>query len=108
MEDRLASLNSITAALLAHVGPDAEADLQTEDPCAAVELYFGPIGFQALPSRQLADNDCSTDGYYDPHLDPTLPWIIYADDVHERRVRFTVLHELGHHLLADRCIGTPR
>ena len=100
MEDRRASLNSITAALLAHVGRDAEADLQTEDPCAAVEMYFGPIGFQALPSRQLAHNDCSTDGYYDPYLDPTRPWIIYAEDVHERRIRFTILHELGHHLLA--------
>ena len=27
------------------------------------------------------------------------PWIFYADDVHEDRVRFTILHELGHHLL---------
>lgn len=100
MGDRRTNLNSITTALLAHIGSDAEADLQTEDPSGAVEMYFGPIAFQALPSRELSRSDCSTDGYYDPHIDPILPWIIYADDVHERRVRFTILHELGHHLLA--------
>ncbi|MDA8047404.1 MAG: ImmA/IrrE family metallo-endopeptidase [Actinomycetota bacterium] len=100
MEDRRINLNSITAALLAHVGSDAEADLLAEDPCAAVEMYFSPIAFQALPTREVAGGECSTDGYYDPHIDPALPWIIYADDVHERRVRFTILHELGHHLLA--------
>ena len=105
MEDRRINLNSITAALLAHVGSDAEADLESEDPCAAVETYFGPIAFQALPSREVASSDCSTDGYYDPHIDPALPWIIYADDVHERRVRFTILHELGHHLLATTAVA---
>jgi hypothetical protein len=105
VEDRRATLNSITAALLGHVSTEAQADLRAEDPFAAVELYFGPIAFQALPSRKIASGDCSTDGYYDPYIDPIQPWIFYADDVHERRVRFTVLHELGHHLLATSAVA---
>jgi hypothetical protein len=39
------------------------------------------------------------DGYYDFEIDPAQPWIIYADDVSPARIRFTILHELGHHLL---------
>lgn len=96
---RLPTLGSITAALLSHVAEEARADLRSEDPTTAVELYFGPIGFQPLPSVRVATGQCSTDGYYDTEIDPAQPWIIYADDVHEARVRFTVLHELGHHLL---------
>jgi hypothetical protein len=38
-------------------------------------------------------------GYHGSQIDPKQPWIIYADDVHETWVHFTILHELGHHLL---------
>jgi hypothetical protein len=46
----------------------------------------------------MAPGSCSIDGYYVVDID-TKPWIFYANDVHEDRVRFTILHELGHHEL---------
>jgi len=96
---RSPTLESIVSALLGHLGDDVRADLATEDPATAIDLYFGPIGFQPLPGARVARGQCATDGYYDSEIDPSQPWIIYADDVHETRVRFTILHELGHHLL---------
>jgi hypothetical protein len=96
---RSSTLGSITAALLEHVTDEARADLRSEDPTSAVNLYFGPIGFQPLPAARVTGGDCSTDGSYDSEIDPGQPWIIYANDVHQARVRFTILHELGHHLL---------
>jgi hypothetical protein len=47
----------------------------------------------------VARGQCSTDGYYDSEIDPRQPWIVFAEDVHDARIRFTILHELGHHLL---------
>ena len=76
----------------------AVVDLVDEDPESAIGLYFDPVGLQPLPHRDLVADDCSTDGYYDPFVDPTRPWIFYAQDVAPSRVRFTLLHELGHHL----------
>lgn len=96
---RSPTLESIVSALLDHLDEDIRADLAAEDPATAIELYFGPIGFQPLPGARVARGQCATDGYYDSQIDPSRPWIIYADDVHETRVRFTILHELGHHLL---------
>jgi hypothetical protein len=93
------TLESTVSALLDHLTDDVRADLRSEDPATAIELYFGPIGFQPLPAARVARGQCATDGYYDSQIDPSQPWIIYADDVHEARVRFTILHELGHHLL---------
>jgi Zn-dependent peptidase ImmA (M78 family) len=90
---------TIVSALLDHLADDVRADLRSEDPATAIELYFGPIGFQPLPGARVAKGQCATDGYYDNQIDPRRPWIIYAEDVHETRVRFTILHELGHHLL---------
>src|ERR1700677_3723018 len=92
------TLGSITEVLLGHVPEEARVDLCNEDPAAAVELYFGPVGCQALPSANVVHGSCSIDGYYTPEGD-TRPWIFYAADVHERRARFTILHELGHHLI---------
>ncbi len=96
---RSPTLELIVNALLAHLTDDIRADLRSEDPATAIELYFGPIGFQPLRGARVARGQCATDGYYDSQIDPNRPWIIYADDVHETRVRFTILHELGHHLL---------
>lgn len=96
---RSPTVESIVSALLAHLDDDMRADLRSEDPAAAIELYFGPVGFQPLPSTRVATGQCATDGYYDSQIDPSQPWIIYANDVHETRIRFTILHELGHHLL---------
>lgn len=74
-------------------------DLSSEDPAAAVELYFEPVRVRSLPSAELAGAECSIDGFYEASLDPGRPWILYADDVNPARTRFTILHELGHHLL---------
>lgn len=91
------TVESIASALLALVPEDVRVDLRSEDPAIAVELYFGPIGCQALSSRSFVAGDCSIDGYYVSGLD-SKPWIVYASDVHLDRARFTILHELGHHL----------
>lgn len=74
-------------------------DLASEDPAAAVELYFEPVRVRSLPASDLASGECSIDGFYEANVDPTRPWILYADDVNPARTRFTILHELGHHLL---------
>lgn len=103
MADRQLTLKTITSALLDCIGSDERRDLQTEQPDAAVELYFAPVGLQALPTRSITSGDCSVDGIYDPFFDPARPWIFYAGDVNERRIRFTILHELGHHLFATRA-----
>ena len=94
---RSPTVQSVAAALLALIPEDVRRDLRAEDPADAVEMYFGPIGCQALSSRNFAAGDCSIDGYYVSNID-VQPWIFYADDVHPHRVRFTLLHELGHHL----------
>lgn len=99
MDVRRPTLNSITAALLDHVTGDARGDLRSEDPKTAIELYYGPIGFQPLASSKVTAGHCSIDGCYEIEVDPERPWIIYANDVNERRVRFTLMHELGHHLI---------
>jgi hypothetical protein len=86
------TLGSIAAALLEHVVEEARADLRSEHPASAVELYFGPIGCQALPSDSITRGSCSIDGYYTSDVDPHQPWIFYADDVHTDRARFTIGH----------------
>ncbi|MBI4933148.1 MAG: ImmA/IrrE family metallo-endopeptidase [Actinobacteria bacterium] len=55
---------------------------------------------RSLPAAELSAGECSIDGFYETNVDPTRPWILYADDVNPARARFTILHELGHHLLA--------
>jgi IrrE N-terminal-like domain len=94
------TLGSIAAALLEYVPEDIEADLRSEHTASAVELYFGQLGCQALPSAGIVRGTCSIDGFYAADIDPSRPWIFYADDIHEDRTRFTILHELGHHLFA--------
>ena len=99
-EPETPTVETITAALLSHVPADVLDDLRTEDPVAAIEVHFPPIKVMALP-RSGVVGECSTDGFYDPEITPGMPRIFYADDVAESRVRFTVLHELGHHLFVN-------
>ena len=102
MTNHSLGIKSITAKLLDTLGSEERRDLQVEQPNVAVELYFAPIRLQPLPARSIIAGDCSVDGFYDQHIDRQ-PWILYADDVHEHRVRFTIIHELGHHLFATRA-----
>lgn len=90
---------TVTAALLELIAPIAD-DLATEDPTEAVEAYFDPLRVRSLPAANLSASDCSIDGYYETNVDPVRPWILFADDVHPARARFTILHELAHHLIA--------
>ena len=111
------TIESVTAQLTELVPEDARLDLATEDPPTALAVHFPTIGLKSLPRRDLVADECSTDGYYDPFIDPTHPWIFYADDVAPPRIRFTLLHELGHHLFnssgaallddLDRIGGSP-
>lgn len=99
------TVSQIADDLVARVGAEALADLATEDIVAAAELHFDPVLLRELPElpRDIG-SECSTDGYYEAQLDPERPWIIYASALSERRTRFTIVHEVGHHLLAsDAC-----
>ncbi|MYF30639.1 MAG: ImmA/IrrE family metallo-endopeptidase [Gammaproteobacteria bacterium] len=75
-------------------------DLRNEDPVTAVELHFSPVRVRCLPPAQVAGQDCSVDGYYETNVDPDRPLILYSDDAVAERVRFTIIHELGHHILS--------
>lgn len=84
--------------MVARISADTLAALRL-DTATAITSAFGPIRLHALPSVKVGDTDqCSTDGYYTATLGNT-PAILYADDQAPVRVRFTLLHELGHHLL---------
>lgn len=74
-------------------------DLRAEDPSSAIEVHFGPIRVRTLGLGALLTSECSTDGFYDASTGLT-PTILYDDGVSPRRARFTLIHELGHHLLA--------
>jgi hypothetical protein len=95
-------LAAIVEALLGLVAPDALADLAFEDAVAAIELHLAPVRVRALPPVGFTlGNECSCNGYYEAQLDPDRPWILYADDVDPARARFTLVHEVGHHVFAS-------
>lgn len=93
------TIDTVTTALVELVEPIID-DLANEDPAVAVEAYFDPLRVRSLPAASLSSSECSIDGYYETNVDPKRPWILYADDVAAARARFTILHELGHHLFA--------
>ena len=104
--------------MVALVPEDALDDLRAEDPAVAVEVHFPPIKVHRLPSSDIASGDCAVDGYYEPFLDPDRPRILFSNDAVPQRARFTIVHELGHHLLnsagahllddLDRMGGSPQ
>lgn len=91
-------IEPIVQGLLDALPAGAADDLRGSDPAEAIERHFSPIGLERLP-YVIRGGRCSTDGWYDAELDPTRPWIIYSRDGSTRRTRFTLAHELGHHLL---------
>ena len=93
------AIREIVAKMIALVPDDALEDLRNEEPASAAEVHFEPVRVHQLPSAQITDGDCSVDGYYDPFVDPLRPRILYSGDVVAERARFTILHELGHHVL---------
>jgi DnaB-like helicase C terminal domain/IrrE N-terminal-like domain len=71
-------------------------------PARAIRWHFPTVSLKTLPAASpFASQRCECDGYYEPNLTPGRPWILYRDDVAAGRVRFTMLHELGHHLIWD-------
>lgn len=93
------AIRDVAAKMVALVPTDVLADLQDEDPALAVQVHYEPVRVRPLPRSSLAGSDCSVDGYYEANLDPGRPVIFYSDDAVAERVRFTIVHELGHHIL---------
>lgn len=93
---------TVARELLALLPRDIVDDLRGEDIVAAVETHFHPLRVRAMPAAEMVGTDaCSTDGFYEAMIDPARPWILYADDVAPARARFTLIHEVGHHLLVN-------
>lgn len=91
----------LVAESLQHLIPrDAVNDLRSEDPASAIEVHFEPVIVRQLPAVNFRGAECSIDGYYEASLNPDQPSILYSAEVSPERARFTILHELGHHLLA--------
>jgi hypothetical protein len=79
--------------LLADVDQDLLPEL-AEDPETVIPVLFdGVIVSAKRPSQR---GRCDVDGTYNPN--PPIS-IEYANDVAPSRQRFTMLHELGHHLI---------
>lgn len=96
----MAVADEIADRLVELVPSDVGRDLAGEDAAAAVEVHFPPVVTRALPAVPSFGDPCSVDGYYDPYIDPDRPHILYSESAAEARIRFTILHELGHHLFA--------
>jgi hypothetical protein len=92
------TLESVATELVGTVPVDVLEDLRVEDAAVAIELHFAPVRVRALGLGGRPSSLCSTDGLYDATTGAA-PTILYADDVAPERARFTLLHELGHHLL---------
>ncbi len=69
-------------------------------PARTIQRHFPALSLQPLPSGSpFTSAVCQCDGYYEPRLTPGRPWLVYRIDVAAERVRFTLLHELGHYLI---------
>lgn len=97
------SIDDIARSMLAVLTDPVFDDLRHEDIATAIEVHFQPVRLLALPSLAGYRSECSTDGFYDASTG-RVPTILYADDGAPARTRFTLVHELGHHLLATTCV----
>lgn len=95
------SVEEIATELYRLIGEHALTDLSTEDSTLAVEVHFEPLRVLALPPVDFSGGDCSIDGYYLNGVNQHRPVIVYSDQVSDERARFTIMHELGHHLLQN-------
>jgi hypothetical protein len=92
------SVANVAGALAEHVSADAIYDLRFGEPWKAIERHFAPLKARALPRANFLSDTCSTDGWYVNESEGR-PWIFFSEGQSERRARFTIAHELGHHLL---------
>lgn len=58
------TIESVVGQLVGHVEHCID-DLSSEDPAAAVELYFDPVKVRSLPAAEMAGGECSIDGFYE-------------------------------------------
>lgn len=65
-----------------------------EDPMGAAEVLFEPLTVSTRPAS--AAGPCGVDGTYHPGPPAR---IVVAEDTGRQRQNFTVLHEVGHHLI---------
>ena len=72
----------------------AERQRLAEDPASTVKEFFD-VEVTLRPARTRA-SDCTVEGTYNPGPPPS---IVAASDVAQERTSFTILHELGHHLI---------
>ena len=78
---------------LEEISPSDHHNL-AEDPASTVEGLFA-VEVTLRPALSRASG-CTVEGTYDPGPPPR---ILAASDVAQARTRFTILHELGHHLI---------
>lgn len=96
------AIADLAGQLVGLLSVDVLLDLRREEPSAAIEVHFPPIAVRSLPpglSIFGGSDRCSLDGCYfamDPIGPPT---IVYDTGVSVSRGRFTLLHELAHHLI---------
>lgn len=74
-------------------------DLRLGEPASAVEAHYPPVRVRRMRSAFIPVQHCSLEGAYNYDLDPRRPYVFYSDAGGAQRARFTIVHELGHHIL---------
>jgi len=71
-----------------------------KEPHRTIQALYPKLRLCALAGTSFTSDECATDGYYQ-HADPLLgsAAIFYDEYVAPERIRFTLIHELGHHLI---------
>lgn len=87
----------IAARMLKVVTDDMRAEL-IHEPVAALHRRFG---LRVQPFEGFRGDDCSCDGMYDANLVPGQAIVFYDPTPSRERQLFTLLHELGHHIIAS-------
>lgn len=98
-------LRDIVKTMLEHVPITIREEL-LRAPEAFIQNHFAPVRIFPLTNLVHTTDECSCDGYYEGAGDlfPT-PWILYRRDVSRARIIFTLLHELGHHIIRHVAVG---
>ncbi|MCQ3812576.1 MAG: hypothetical protein KTV68_18725 [Acidimicrobiia bacterium] len=89
----------VVAKMLALVPPDVLGDLKNENTASAIEAHFDHVEVHELPFGGVGGEECSVDGFYECSIDPNKQHILYSDSGNTSRITFTILHELGHHII---------
>lgn len=77
---------------------DTTRELLADGPQEAVESLFG-INVTVHPAEHRTAGSCGVHGLYTPATDGSPPKIELTKSLSRRRDGFTILHELGHHLI---------